>query len=1069
MNKLHARTFLLATAAAVVAAAPAQAQTRRFDVPAQLVETAIAAFGTQADVQIVAPRKVTSGKRANALRGDYTIKEGLSRMLHGTGLSARQLSGQTFVIVQSPTAQSIAPVPAASVSREVRPQATTPDPEPAAGAQEETPEAVDDVVVTGSRLATGFSMPTPVTALSADDLQSTAPSSFDEALKQVPSLSGSFTSAASGTGSAFYGTNGQSTLNLRYLGPQRTLVLLDGARLGVTNVVNSVDVNIIPQSLIRRVDVVTGGASASYGSDAVAGVVNFILDSKFEGLKVELAGGVTSRGDAENGKFSIAWGTKIGDSSRFVAAADLFRLKGIPYGLTGREWFDEPVVPWPNPVAGAQPTTVTLPGGRASTAGYGGTITSIAGCPAGAAGDACRSLSGQQFLPGGAIGPFDRGTLPGSVFTSGGDGAIVTNGLTPDIERESLFAHFEHDLSSNVTLWLQGIYARNYTRNRAQPTRETGTSAYQIFEGNAYLPASVASVLAATPGTQSFRLSRYDTDLDLVTVYGTSIVKRAAAGAKGDMFDGWGFDATLAYQHTQQKLDTYNSVMRNLYAAADAVVNPASGEIVCRSTLAGLDPGCVPLNLFGPDAASQEASDYVMDLNQGHSTLKQVTLDFNVRGDLGESFQLGAGKISTAMGFSYRRLDARRDVDALSAIYLDGTGVRGFPTSLQGRYGGYAFYNPSPLAGSVSISEAYLELGIPLLADVPGFQSLSATLAGRLTDYSQSGLEPMWKVGANWTIDDNIRFRGTISADTRAPSVLELFNSATVSRASPRLPWSGATPQIIGEGQIITQGNPDLEPERARTYTAGVVLTPTFARGLQMSVDYYQVDIDGTILSLGVQDIVDGCFEGDAQLCSQISVNGNPVTTTTGITTADFVTIITQGINYAFETTSGLDIEAVYSTSIGADRLSVRAAGNYVLSAKVQTDCASVDLVGDIGNCGNFPRFRGRLGLTYETGAFKFFVQERLIGSGKKDKSLREGIDITENDVPATWYTDLNISYELGEIMGGESEVFFNVTNLFDQAPRNTNTQARSWAEPSELGVYDALGTRFIAGVRWQM
>ena len=965
-------------------------------------------------------------------------------------------------------------------------------PEPAA-------TEASDIVVTGSRLPTGFSMPTPVAVVSQDLIEKTSPNNVAESLRQIPSLSTSVLSTNSGTASGSSQTNGQSLLNLRGLGPNRTLVLLDGARLGVTNVLNSVDINIIPQQLLKRVEVVTGGASASYGSDAVAGVVNFILDTKFEGLRLDASAGATTRGDAGNWHISGAYGRRLGENARIIASADIFRLKGIGYGYTGRDWMDNPVGQYPNPVAGAQPTSLTLPGTRSSVASYGGVITAVSGCPTGAPGNACRALAGQQFLEGGALSTFNPGQFAGSQYSVGGDGALVTNGLAPDIKRETFFAHGEYDLSPGVTIWVEGLHSRNWTRNAGQTPVQNLQTAFRIFEGNPYLPAPIASAFAATPGTQSFTLSRYDLDMDRVTVLGVSKVTRAAGGLKGNLGANWSFDSTVAYQHTRQDLNIYNTVQRNLYAASDAVVNPQTNQIVCRSQFytpagvfvpggTGQDAGCVPLNLFGTNAVTKAMSDYVMDWNTAAITLNQTTADLNLRGKLGERFSLGAGQISVAVGGSYRKLTADRKVDPLSAINIDFTGLRvcnatstpactttatSYPTTLQGRYGGYQFYNPSPLSGQITVAEFYGELGVPLVSDKPFFKSLAATLAGRYTHYSQSGWEPTWKLGLNWAFNSDLRFRGTYSQDSRAPSVLELFNTASALQGRNRLPCTTCAGGIVGAGQNISLGNPNLSPERARTLTAGLVFTPTALPRLQMSVDYYKIALKDSIVALGPQNIVDGCYAGDQALCSQITVNGLPVTTTTGITANDFMVVLDRLVNFASEDTSGIDLDAAYSLAVGGDgKLSFNLGGNYLLHAHLRSGCSTVtgtDLAGMIASCGatfgSFPRLKARFATNLDVGNFGLFVQERFISGGKKDPTLVEGVDISENDVPRTWYTDVNFSVRPDGVPAG-TEFYIQVTNLFDQDPRPTLVRSRSSIEPSDLNLYDALGRRFVVGAR---
>jgi outer membrane receptor protein involved in Fe transport len=928
------------------------------------------------------------------------------------------------------------------------------------------------IVVTGSRLQTGFTMPTPVTAIGADDLARTAPTTVAESLQQLPSLSGTQVSSSSGRGSGNTQTNGQSTLNLRGMGSARTLVLLDGARLGPTNVVGSVDINIIPKELIQSVDVVTGGASASYGSDAVAGVVNFVLNTHFKGLKLNASKGITTYGDNPNTSLSAAFGTSLGDNFRIVASGDYFKSEGIAYGLNGRGWMDHPSAGYPNP----DPNGVATIMGhdvRVANASYGGLITGISGCPSGSAGAACSALKGMEFVGDGTLQPFDYGTDVGSAFMSGGNGPIATNGISPDEERESFFSHAEFDVSPSSTLWLEGMYSRSWTYTSAQPARQNGTTAYTIYEGNAYLPDAVADLFAATPGQQSLKLSRYDIDWPSTDVRGITKVARIAGGAKGTLGKGWSYDAMLAYQHAHQDLDIFNTIENRKYAAADAVTDPDTGDTVCRVTLTnpGLYPGCKPINLFGNNVSNEAATSWFMGWNTADIDLNQTSGELNVRGDTG--FGLPAGTITTAFGGAFRRLTADRTVDALSDATIDGTGIRGFPSSLQGRYGSYQFYNPSPLSGKVSVYEFYGELGIPLISGKPLFDSLDATVAGRYTHYSTSGWEPTWKLGLNWTVNPGIRFRVNYSQDSRAPTVLELFNTAQVTTNISLFPYSNAPTVYKPDGQIISVGNPNLSTERARTLTAGVVLQPSFLPGFRFSADYYRIKIKDAIDSPGAQIVVDKCYEGDESYCQLIQFNGAPATPAIldTIRATDAVFVTNPLLNFGSALSSGIDTEMAYHTSLGTGDLTLHGAGTLLLDVRDPGGCIgnNVNEVGSHALGCPYPRFRGNLSATYSDGPVSLFLQERYIKGGVKDGSLVEGVTIDDNHVPNVWYTDLNIAYKIGDALGGEAQIYFNVTNLFNQAPPPTTVATRSWVEASNPALYDLLGRRFVVGVRFKM
>jgi iron complex outermembrane recepter protein len=943
---------------------------------------------------------------------------------------------------------------------------------------------LEEVVITGSRLATGFDTPTPVTMVSAEDLVAAVPNNLGEALAQLPSLAGSVQNTTSGQGSGSSQTNGQNLLNLRNLGSDRTLILLDGQRMGVTNVVGSVDINIIPQSLVKRVDVVTGGASASYGSDAVSGVVNFILDTQFEGLKVDVNYGQTAYNDAQNGKVSVAFGKHLSDRARVIGAVEYFKLNGLRWGEdTGRDWHTNPTMSVATGGAGGLPTWLLIPDVRSRYGTFGGTITSVTGCTTAA----CAALVNQQFLPGGGISPLAQGTnvFGNNAFVTGGGGAYVNQAFAPTTaERKGLFLHGEFDVNDSVTLWAEGSYNASETFNQAQVLQSQTNNQFRIYEDNPFLPATVSSALLADPGVDRVNVTRFSRDMGYNEVTGNVFVKRFAAGVKGRINDRWSYDTILGYQDTHQDLDVRTAIMRNLYAAAEAVVHPTTGEIVCRSQWysgntfvpggTGLDPGCVPLNILGEGSPSEAATNFVMGLNTADVDFKQTTFDLNLRGDFGDDISLGAGPISFATGMNYRRLTAQREVDPLSNIYKDMSGVRGSP-NINGTYGGYSYYNPSPVNGRVSVTEGYVEFGVPLLKDLPGFQELSTTLAGRLTDYSQSGVKDMWKLGLNWTVNDSLRLRGTISADTRAPTVIELFNTAQVTRGTYTLPDSG----LQGSGQNISVGNPNLAPEDAKTYTAGVVFTPGFLPGFQAYVDWYKIELLGSIASTGSQTLIDQCYAGDQESCSFIEVNGQSATAVGvgGLNSNDFIAVTNALRNEPDnQFRSGIDADLAYRTPVGAGNLTTRLTGNYLLKAyNPNNGCTAGalgktdDLVGAIGNCGTNPKIRARLSAKYDVGRFGLYVQERYIASGKRNPNYATGVDISDNKVPAIFYTDLTFTYDLPTLREGDGEVYFNVTNALDKDPPPTNSnRGRSWVDPTQQALYDLLGRRYTLGVRYK-
>ena len=929
-------------------------------------------------------------------------------------------------------------------------------------------ESLQEVVITGTRLAPGFAAPTPLTMLSSEQLLQVSPNDIATALAQAPALGDTILGSNAGSASGAAGTNGQSLLNLRGLGVNRTLVLLNGQRLGTTNVQDSVDINMIPQSLLKRVDIVTGGASASYGSDAVAGVVNFVLDGTFRGFKADLSAGTTTYHDGTNGNLILAYGTALGSNARLIAGANFYKQRDVGLPPSGRDWNDHPYVGYPNPVAGATPTFLVVPDGRSSNGTYGGLITGVQGCSAAA----CTALVGQQFAPGGVLQPFQQGANPGSSYASGGQGANMVFGISPAVDREGTFLHTEWDARPNVMLFAEGLFNRTHTSLKAQSPYETGTVQFTIFRNNAFLPPAVAAVFAANPSLASFTMGRLSPDISPETVNNLTAVGRLSLGAKGNLGEHWTFDTSIGQQYTVNNIDVIEPIKRNLYAAADAVVNSA-GQTVCNSTLQGLDPGCVPINLFGSGAPSAAASQYVLGVNRGDTVFKQTAFEANLRGELGGGFHLRAGPIGVATGVAWRKDTADRRVDALSAITTTCNGLRGCPASYNASYGGYQYYNPAPLYGSTDTREAYAEFGVPLLKDLPLVQSLNAVLAGRITRYSNSGTQGTFKTGLLWDLNGAVRLRGTFSEDVRAPDVLELFSAASTKVSFDLFPSSTAPTTTRVSAVNTAVGNPKLLPEIAHTSTAGIVLSPGSVSGLQVSVDYYKVRINKAIEALSNQGVVDGCAQGNQAYCQLISVNGIPITSV-GQVTAATTGLVVSGPrdNVGIESTSGIDLESAYSHMLGHGTLTARLIGNYLLTVDrptAITGCAQTSLIGAIGGClgeNGYPRWKGNVSARYDTQRYGVYVQERFISGGKADPWDVVGVTVNRNDVPTVEYTDMTLSLDCGTLFRTHGKAYLTVTNLFDRAPPPTIISAGAFDAMTSYDVYDVLGRRFVLGYR---
>ena len=957
--------------------------------------------------------------------------------------------------------------------------------------------AVEEVVVTGSRLTTGFETPTPVTVMSADALQSASPNGIADALAQTPALSTTLLSSTPQT--AANGNNGQSLLNLRNLGAIRSLVLIDGRRTVATNQGGTVDVNTMPQNLVSRVDVVTGGASASYGSDAVAGVVNFILDTQFTGVKGDVGGGISRVGDLPIGKASLAGGFGLFDNRlHIIASTQWFRRDGIDaLTPTHRKWFDQPKGLIPNTDKVVYPGTTTVPTNiivndiRNAIGSPGGVITASSGGTA-------NLLKGIAFDANGKPIPFNYGTQVGSTYMSGGDGARPNISFAPDERRSANFVHAEYSVTDDVTAWGEAAYTYAFAHSGNEVAAQTGAFAATIFSGNPYIPASIQATMTAG-GIKSFTLGRYTSEFDLIGIDLKTRVFRQAGGIKGNApfgLDGWHWDISFSNGRTSQYAPETNlTITPNYFAAADVVVHPTTGKYVCRSQYydaagnfvaggTGLNPGCVPMDLFGAGSISKAAENYVTGTSWKNLVLTQRVFQANISGDLGERLQLGAGPIGVAAGGEYHTESAYQTTDALSPTDVLATlptvsGVRGIPSARIGTgLGPYRFYNPKPFSGKFNVKEGFVEFGVPILKGLDIAKSLSAQLAARYTDYSVSGTVTTWKSGLDYQPIEDVRFRGTISRDIRAPTLLDLFNSSTQANNTNPFPCATCSTVTVagGTGVVTTPtlvvsniGNLNLVPEKAITKTYGTVLTPTFVPGLQLSLDYYNIKINGAISAPGTGTILNNCYQNNLpSYCPLAVYTPPPNNAVRSAANPGSLIVYNQSINYSTSVVSGLDFEANYKTELLGNPLSLHLLANHVM-----TDYSQAPLAVAINTVGTdtSPHWRLTGSVQYAVSGFNVQFQERYISPSLMSATLLEPTGTNNNHIPTYWISDLTVTYDLSnsfDSLGSGNQLYLTVNNLFNAAPPTDLAPPTTFSQPTNRSVYDGIGQFFNMGVRFK-
>ena len=882
---------------------------------------------------------------------------------------------------------------------------------------------LDELVVTGSRVVRdGYQAPTPTTTVGVELLEQRAPSTMVDALVTLPVFrNSSTTSTASQVAN---GSLGASFVNARALGANRTLVLLNGQRIVPTTAEGLVDVSILPSAIVRRVDVVTGGASAAYGSDAVAGVVDFVLDTELSGVRGEIQGGISSRGDGEQFKAALAFGTKIGDRLQIMASGEYYDSHGV-LNHKARPWTSFPqatvVTNTRATATNGQPRRYLVPFGYAGTATFGGLINA-------------GPLNGIEFLPNGQTQRLEYCDLPS------GSGAIcgrVRDDLsfisryalnaTPQ-ERTNFYSRATFDATDNIKLYADVLYGRN-------KTNITGAGPYSNAQGNltiridnAYLPASVRQQMVAANIT-SFSLGRASDDVGIPLIQRDNEVLRFTAGFEATLSDKW---RASGYVETGETKSGYLArglaKQSNYVLATDAVVGP-NGQIVCRSTLTNPTNGCVPMNIFGVGSPSEASKAYVNGNSTADLTFKQDSVHVEIGGD---PFELWAGPVSVAAGIDWRKQSATQTADA---------------DSIAGRF---VTGNPKNIFGEVTVKEVFGEVVVPLLKDTI-VQTLDFNAAGRVTDYSTSGRVETWKLGLTSSLNDQILLRSTLSRDIRAPNIIELFATGLGSTGPFLDPVTGVT----SSNTTTSQGNPDLQPEKATTTAAGVVYRPSWLPGLSGSIDFYRIEIEDQIGTLTNNDIVLRCAAGNTALCALIT--RSPA----GVISA----ISSPQLNLTESVTEGFDLDFSYRTDISnfiepwSGTLALRALGNYVHKVETFDGVRRIDRAGSLSN--GQPVWNWNFNAAYVNGPLTLSSNLLRVGGGRYNNDFSvELLDIDYNKVKPEYYLDIAAQYRM-MVRGINLTYFVNVDNVMDAAPSTMFAFSGGRLPYPRVGRYYKTGVRF--------
>jgi len=1020
-----------AAAAALLASTAIFAQAKTIDVPSEDAGRSIPELARQAGIQIIAPGQALHGVITPALRGDYEVRAALSTMLRGTELRVAADDGHTIVLARDQEATA-SPI-------------LTQAPPPESGST-----TVETVAVTGSRvISDAANSPTPLTVVSTAQLQATTPTNIPDGLNKLPVFQGSSQPRTAGNGGSSAGIN---VLSLRNFGAQRTLVLFDSHRVAPANANGTVDVDTLPQMLMSRVDVVTGGASAVYGSDAITGVVNFILDKNFTGFKFNVNSGISNYGDGASYKAEFAAGTELfGGRGHFEGSAEYFHEDGVPQ--SARPYGNQFWLLTGNGTA-ANPRVNTI-NGRNATASDGG-IIHCTGC----------TVDGLQFIGNGIVGPFLHGqkTGTGSV-ESGGDGAYAPFGTAiTEFRNGTVFGRFSYNLNENTNFYIQGSGSEAFATGTWYPTNMVaGANTASIFRtDNPFLSPELQSALNPTnTPDKTFQLTKFINQFGRYGSPGTRNVNRyltGATGLDGVVFGDFVWDLYYSHSESRQDVTNYrNPNNQRWYAAEDAVKDPATGNIVCyvsTTAYAANYPGCVPMNPFGLTSVSQQSYDYISSDTRFIMTNIMDDVSASISGEI---FDLPAGPIKAAVSAEMRWNDYTVNSNALPTDHVDCTGLRLCSTATPL----WQQNTVASAAASNNVWEVSGELNVPLLKDVPLVQNLDANLAGRYTDYSTSGSVQTWKVGLDYHVNDDVRFRATTSIDIRAPTLNDLFSPVQSSVTSFTDIHTGGYGILF----ISSQGNPLLQPEVARTYTAGIVLTPSWLSGVTASYDYYHIDIKNGIgsLSAGNTQIQNLCEDsgGTSQYCSLYT---RPLPFSDHSPANYPTAIYSKNLNTAYQGIEGSDVEVNYHLSLADVSENWPGAMDFRLLVNIQPVNESQQFTGAAYTFNSSPKGHVTGFINYNLGDWAFGLQNRWISGYAL--ATQPTIFYNPSRVNSQDYIDFNMQRRF-MVDGGNYTAYFTVQNLFNAlAPLVPNgSGSPGLLYPSGSGG-DIMGRYFTIGLR---
>ena len=950
----------------------------------------------------------------------------------------------------------------------------------AAQSTEESATELSSIVVTGTRIRRpGYESSSPITSVSAEDIALDQPVAVEELIKDLPAAVPAVGSATNN------GSGGGATINLRGLGTNRTLVLMNGRRVVPFNLAGVVDTNVIPVAMIERVDVVSGGASAVYGADAVAGVVNFVLKENFSGVELASAYGLSEEGDAIRRKFDLTIGGNFAEDRGNAV---------VNFGYTKTDPLYQDARPW---------GVVARSSNNGSALGSGTSVPGRFGVS---------PLAGGTPLPTGAELNPSTGYLIGSSDPAYNSAAYNYNPFnlyqTP-LDRYQINGFATYKISPKAEVYSQIMHVNSTVSLDNAPTGTFGNS-YSVPIGNPFIPEpmrqqlcaarniTAANCVSGAAGTTNIPLTinRRFTEMGSRPVENNNKTFQITAGVRGDINDNWNYD--IYASHGETEMTTTRTDWGSLSKLRNALNTVSATQCIVPGTTTAV-AGCVPINVFGAEGSITQAMiDYINLASINKTMIEQDVVSGSLSGTLPENLSSpwAESPIGVAFGLEWRRSSAGTQADAPSQVNGEVLGT-GAPTPDR--------------HGEFEMREAFAEVSIPVLANLPFAHSVNIEAGYRYSEFETEASKVdygSYKIGGDWAPIEELRFRAMFQRATRAPNIGELFNpqvtglsnlavdpcqgtrintaqANTAGTLSNLCRLTGVPTGDIGfvaapnSGQInvLTGGNPALEPEIADTWTLGVVWQPAYVPSLRLSLDYYDIKMEDTVSSNSVNDVIDGCyntafnsgltFNDFCQLIGRSTANG----TLNGVE-AKGIALLSS--NLGKERVSGWDFAANYRVELAdfgydnAGRIDLSVNGNIVTKNEGQPTPSSInrDCVGYYSTSCGEPRLKQRwtTRATWSLGDYAASLQWRHLS----------GADVEPNT--GSWYAPYASidSYNYFDLTGrwdltDTVRLTATVNNLFDEAPPEVGSNIGTTASNNGNTfpqTYDAIGRYYTFGLR---